>query len=316
VTRTRLRIGFAGTPDFAAISLKELINKEFKVEAVYTQPDRPAGRGRRLRPSPVKQLATRHGLAVLQPPSLRDTGVVDEMRALALDVLVVVAYGLILPPEILAAPKLGCINVHASLLPRWRGAAPVQRALLAGDEQTGVSIMLMDAGLDTGPILAQAACPIQADDTAGTLHDRLARTGADCLIETLERLGSDLAAHPQPVEGVSYAAKIDKAEARLDWTQPAGTLALQVRAFNPWPVANAEVAGLHLRVLEAQPVAGPTGDAGPGTICHCDGKTINIATGQGILRLQKVQLPGKKPISAADFINAHPRICNLGSGRQ
>ncbi len=247
-----LRVVFAGTPDFAASSLAAVLDSEHEVVAVYTQPDRPAGRGRKLTPSPVKQLAQGHGLPVYQPASLKDADAQAELAALNADVMVVVAYGLLLPQAVLDTPRLGCINVHASLLPRWRGAAPIQRAIEAGDSASGVTIMQMDAGLDTGAMLYEVRTPITSRTTGGDLHDRLAIQGANALVNVLDQLDSDsLEATPQPEEGVTYAAKLSKAEAELDFTQSAEQLARKIRAFNPWPVAWCTLGNDRLRLLMA-----------------------------------------------------------------
>lgn len=304
-----LRIVFAGTPDFAVPCLQACIASGHSVVAVYTQPDRPAGRGRKLSPSPVKQAALAAGLPVEQPDSLRDTEARSVLAAWQPDLLVVVAYGLILPRKVLATPRLGCWNVHASLLPRWRGAAPIQRAILAGDAETGVDLMQMEAGLDTGPVLLQRRTPITAEDTGGQLHDRLSLLGADVLAEGLCRLadGSLPAAAPQPEAGVSYAHKLDKAEARLDFSQSAQALEHKIRAFNPWPVAEAEVAGERLRIWAATVIEGHRPDQA-GQVLAASRAGIDIACGEQVLRLTTVQRPGGKPISAADYLNARPEL--------
>ena len=313
-----LKIVFAGTPEFAATALAALLDSRHEVVAVYTQPDRPAGRGRRLRPSPVKALALAHHLPVVQPESLREPAEQQALAAWGADVMVVAAYGLILPPEVLATPRLGCINIHASLLPRWRGAAPIQRAILAGDRETGVTIMQMDAGLDTGPMLARRACPIHDTDTAGSLHDRLATLGAEALLAVLEQLDEGgLVPEPQDEAQATYAAKIDKAEARLDWSRPAVELHRVVCAFNPWPVAfttacpGGDAAPLRLRVWAARPETGALGSpetpgAPPGTVLEAGPTGIRVACGTGALVLTELQPPGSKPMSAAAFHNGHP----------
>lgn len=293
-----LRVVFAGTPDFAVPTLEALIASGQQICAVYTQPDRPAGRGRRLTPSPVKCAAGE--LPVRQPASLRDRDTQAALAALEADLLVVVAYGLLLPRAVLAMPRLGCINVHASLLPRWRGAAPIQRALLAGDAETGISIMRMEAGLDTGPVYSRASLPIDAGMTAGQLHDALASLGATTLINTLPEIIAGTPPQAQDDCLACYADKLDKAEAWLDWQQGAVLLERQVRAFNPWPVAQTRLRGQILRIWRARALMG-VANASPGTILRQDPQGIEVATGDGILRLLEVQAPGKRAISAADF---------------
>lgn len=299
-----MRIVFAGTPDFAVPSLRAAVAGG-EVVAVYTQPDRPAGRGRGMAMSPVKREAAAAGIPVLQPQTLRDRQVQAQLRALQPDLLVVVAYGLILPRAVLSIPTHGCWNVHASLLPRWRGAAPIQRAIQAGDAHTGVCLMRMEAGLDTGPVLLQQATAIGADETGGQLHDRLAELGAQVLAEGLGllRAGQLPLAQPQPEAGVTYAHKLDKAEARLDWGRPAVELAATVRAFNPWPVAEGVVAGERLRIHRAVALD-QVHDAVPGTLRMAARDGIDIACGQGVLRLCVVQREGGRAITAADWLNA------------
>ncbi|AKC86497.1 methionyl-tRNA formyltransferase [Pseudoxanthomonas suwonensis] len=299
-----MRIVFAGTPDFAVPSLRAAA-RTGEVVAVYTQPDRPAGRGRGLAASPVKQEAVARGIPVLQPETLRGAEAQRELRALAPDLMVVVAYGLILPRAVLAIPAHGCWNVHASLLPRWRGAAPIQRAIQAGDAETGVCLMRMEAGLDTGPVLLEQATPIGPEETGGQLHDRLAEMGAQVLADGLGLLRAGLlpVPWPQPDDGVTYAHKLDKAEARLDWQRPAAELARTVRAFNPWPVAEATVAGERLRIHGAIALEAGHG-AEPGTLLAAGREGIDIACGQGVLRLRVVQRDGGRAITAADWLNA------------
>ncbi|MEJ2791030.1 MULTISPECIES: methionyl-tRNA formyltransferase [unclassified Pseudoxanthomonas] len=299
-----MRIVFAGTPAFAVPSLRAA-HAHHEVVAVYTQPDRPAGRGRGLTPSPVKLEAIQRGIPVLQPLSLRKKSTQDALREMQPDVMVVVAYGLILPQAVLDIPQYGCWNVHASLLPRWRGAAPIQRAIEAGDTETGVCLMQMEAGLDTGPVLLAQSMPIGPEDTGGQLHDRLSDLGAQVLRDALGllRAGVRLPPHPQAEEGVAYAHKLDKAEAKLDWSQPAGVLARKVRAFNPWPVAEAQVAGERLRIHGAV-VVDQSHDATPGTLLAAGRQGLDIACGVGVLRLRVVQREGGKAITAADYLNA------------
>ncbi|RYZ70291.1 MAG: methionyl-tRNA formyltransferase [Lysobacteraceae bacterium] len=299
-----MRIVFAGTPAFAVPSLRAA-HAYGEVVAVYTQPDRPAGRGRGLTPSPVKLEALQRGIPVLQPETLKGKTSQQALRDLAPDLLVVVAYGLILPRAVLEIPAFGCWNVHASLLPRWRGAAPIQRAIEAGDTETGVCLMQMEAGLDTGPVLLAMPTPIGAEETGGQLHDRLAELGAAVLADGLALRRADVkpVPWPQPAEGVTYAHKLDKAEARLDWNQPAALLARKVRAFEPWPVAEAVVAGERLRIHGAIALDLTHGFA-PGTLLAAGRQGIDIACGEGALRLRVVQREGGKAITAADYLNA------------
>lgn len=299
-----MRIVFAGTPEFAVSSLRAAA-RHHEVVAVYTQPDRPAGRGRGLAPSPVKLEAVARGIPVYQPESLKDAAAQQQLRDLQPDLMVVVAYGLILPKAVLAIPTHGCWNVHASLLPRWRGAAPIQRAIQAGDAKTGVCLMQMEAGLDTGPVLLHQELPIAATDTGGQLHDKLAELGAQVLSDGLGllRAGIKPIARPQPEQGVNYAHKLDKAEAKLDWAQDAGALARTVRAFDPWPIAEATLAGERVRIHGAVALEADHGQA-PGTVLAASRDGIDIACGQGALRLRVLQREGGKAITAADYLNA------------
>jgi methionyl-tRNA formyltransferase len=304
-----LRIIFAGTPDFSVPPLQALIDSEHQVIAVYTQPDRPAGRGRKLTPSPVKQLAMQHDIPVYQPPSLKSE---DEQQVLAdldADLMVVVAYGLLLPKAVLDAPRLGCINIHASLLPRWRGAAPIQRAILAGDSETGITIMQMDVGLDTGDMLYKKACTIAAEDTGSSLHDRLSLLGAEALMDILPAVAAGTAqGEVQDDALANYASKLNKAESRIDWSGSAQQIANQVRAFNAWPVAQTTLdrngEQQVLRIWNAFAEDAATG-AEPGRVLSCDKTGIRVATGDGVLCLTRVQLPGGKPMGVQDFVNAH-----------
>jgi methionyl-tRNA formyltransferase len=309
-----LRIAFAGTPDFSVPALEGLLGAGHSVVGVLTQPDRPKGRGRQIAASPVKAAALAHGIAVSQPLSLKDEAGRADLVAWRPDVLVVVAYGLILPPAALSIPRLGCINIHASLLPRWRGAAPIQRAILAGDVSTGVTIMLMGAGLDTGPVLLRKEVRIEAEETGGSLHDRLATLGGSTLIEALEGHASGtLRAIPQPAEGVTYAAKIEKAEALIDWKRDAVEIERQVRAFNPWPVAETRLDGEQLRVFEARVEEGvgrplhadslntrPIAD-NAGVIVAVRDDAVIVECGRGRLALRQLQRPGRRVVPAADF---------------
>ena len=309
MSRQPLRLVFAGTPEFAVPCLEACRASGARVAAVYTQPDRPAGRGRKLAPSPVKQAALAAGIAVEQPETLKTAQAQAALAAYAPDLIVVVAYGLILPRKLLAIPRLGCWYVHASLLPRWRGAAPIQRAILAGDAETGVDLMQMEAGLDTGPVLLEKRTPITRDDTGGTLHDRLAALGAEALAEGLRRVlaGETLHAAPQAAAGVLYAHKLDKAESALDFARPAITLERQVRAFDPWPGSDAQIAGERVRVWAARAIDGPS-KADAGTVIDAGRDGILIACGDGALRVTALQRAGGRRISAADYLNARPEL--------
>ena len=298
-----LDLVFMGTPAFAATILEGLIEAGHRILAAYSQPPRPAGRGHRLQPSPVQLLAERRGIETRCPSSLRAAETQAALAALCPDAAVVAAYGLILPPPILQIPRLGCLNVHASLLPRWRGAAPIQRALIAGDDATGITIMQMDEGLDTGPILLQQALPITADATAAGLSKALALLGSRLIGVTLDRLAAgDLLPRPQPEDGVSYAPKIRRAEARLDWRLPAAVLERRVRAFDPWPGAFFEVAGERIRVLTAASLPTDTA-AAPGTVLD---ERLSIACGEGALRPNRVQRSGRAPLETAAFLRGFP----------
>ena len=301
-----LRIVFAGTPEFAVPALRACATRG-EVVAVYTQPDRPAGRGRQLQMSPVKQAALELGLPVQQPLNFKSEEALDLLRSYEADLMVVVAYGLILPQAVLDAPRLGCWNVHASLLPRWRGAAPIQRAIAAGDTITGVCLMQMEKGLDTGPVLLQLKTPIGAKDNGGSLHDRLSQLGAEVLRDglTLARAGMSLQAEAQPEAGVTYARKIEKSEAKLAWDLSAKALADQIRAFNPWPVSETELQGERVRVYQAQILAEDSGKP-PGTVLAAGKAGIDIACGQGVLRLLALQRDGGRVQSASEYLNARP----------
>ena len=292
-----MKLIFAGTPEFAAQALQAIIAAGHEVALVLTQPDRAAGRGMVLRASPVKGLALAAGIEVLQPQTLKDAATQERIRAIAAEVIVVAAYGLILPQAVLEMPRLGCLNIHASLLPRWRGAAPIQRAIMAGDAETGICIMQMDAGLDTGPVLLCGRLPIDRSDTAASLHDKLARLGARLIVEALA--GLPLSAQPQAETGVTYAAKIGKDEAGLDWRLPAAMLAARVRAFNPFPGACCALGGDLFKLWRADAVDG-TGL--PGEILSADRDGLVIACGDGALRVTELQKAGGKRLSAAQFL--------------
>jgi len=305
IAPARLRLAFAGTPAFALPALDACLASGHDVLGVWTQPDRPAGRGRQLAASPVKQRALDAAVPVFQPRSLKGPRAQRELAAQGLDLLIVVAYGLILPPAVLALPRFGCWNLHASLLPRWRGAAPIQRALLTGDAETGVCLMQMEAGLDTGPVLHRTVTPIDDADTSGTLHDRLAALGADLLTLGLTQLArGDLpSAQPQPDIGATYAAKLDKVEAKLDLDRPAVDLARAVRALQPWPVAEIVLGGERLRLHAAQALSG-SANAEPGTRVALSAAGVDVATADGVLRITRLQRDGGRVISAADYANA------------
>lgn len=297
-----LRIVFAGTPEFAARHLQALLDAGHPVVGVYTQPDRPAGRGQKLMPSPVKQLASQHNIPLFQPSSLRDPMAQAELAALRPDLLLVVAYGLILPQAVLDIPRLGCINSHASLLPRWRGAAPIQRAIQAGDGESGVTLMQMEAGLDTGPMLCKVTTPISTEETAGSLHDRLAELGAQAMAAAIGPLvRGELRGEKQDDSLATYAHKLNKDEARIDWQQPATELDRQIRAFNPWPISHAQLNGETVKVLSAVPeqASGPAG-----TILSANKDGLTVACGEGALRLTRLQMPGGKALAFADLFNS------------
>jgi len=296
-----MKLIFAGTPEFAAQALQAIVGAGNEVALVLSQPDRPAGRGMTLQASPVKKLALENGIEVFQPLSLKDPAAQQKIAAVGAEVMVVAAYGLILPQVVLDLPRFGCLNIHASLLPRWRGAAPIQRALLAGDTATGVCIMQMEAGLDTGPVLLREAFPIAADDTSATLHDRLAALGAKLVVEALGML--PLPAEPQPAEGVTYAHKIEKAEAIIDWKRSAAELDRHLRAFNPFPGAQALFAGQTVKLWRATPVAA-SGEIGQ--ILAVDRSTVVVACGEGALAISELQKAGGKRLPVQQFLAGHP----------
>ncbi len=302
-----MRIIFAGTPDFAAVALQALLDSPHEIVAVYTQPDRPAGRGRKLKPGPVKALAQHHDIPVCQPISLKSEEEQIILKGWQADVMVVAAYGLILPEAVLKIPRYGCLNIHASLLPRWRGAAPIQRAILAGDKETGVTIMQMDVGLDTGDMLLKESCPIQTMDTAQDLHDRLAIMGSHGLLQILDQLPDGLHPEKQNEQQACYAQKLDKAEARLDWQQSATQLARQIQAFNPWPIAQTKLGDKIIRIWQAE-VLDDQSDAKPGSLIKSDKTGFNVACGKGVLRITLLQLPGGKAMDSAALLNGHPNL--------
>jgi methionyl-tRNA formyltransferase len=303
-------LAFAGTPEIARTVLESLIHADqHTVEVVLTQPDRPAGRGRKIKQSEVKLCALEHNIPVLQPATSK------ELKAESLnncDLMLVVAYGLIITPEILATPKYGCINIHTSLLPRWRGAAPIQRAIEAGDNETGITVMQMDSGLDTGPMLKQISCPIHPDDTGGTLHDRLATLGANCINDLLTNIMlSEIKAIEQDSSKATYAHKISKQEAQIDWTRPARELERKIRAFNPFPIAYAVINDINIRLWEAHIKPAPD-NLIAGTILN-NKSSLDIMTGGGVLAITQLQLPGKRIVSAKDFLNGHPDFISRNS---
>lgn len=296
-----MRLIFAGTPEFAAQALSAIVEAGHEVALVLTQPDRPAGRGMSLQPSAVKKVAQAHGIEVFQPLTLKDGEAQAKIAAIGAEVMVVAAYGLILPQAVLDLPRFGCINIHASLLPRWRGAAPIQRALLAGDGETGVCIMQMEAGLDTGPVLLRGAFPVEPGDTTATLHDRLAGLGAKLVVEALGRL--PLPSEPQPADGVTYAHKIEKAEALIDWSKPAVEVDRHIRAFNPFPGAQALFNGQTVKLWAAKPV---NGKGQIGAILAVDRSHVVIACGEGALAVSELQKAGGKRLPVQQFLAGHP----------
>lgn len=298
-----MRLIFAGTPHFAAAALQALLDAGHEIVAVLTQPDRPAGRGMQLQPSPVKQLAVERGLPVLQPLTLKQPEIQQQLAEFGADVMVVAAYGLILPQVVLDTPRFGCLNIHASLLPRWRGAAPIQRAILAGDDETGVTIMQMDAGLDTGDMLLKTHCPITQAETAQTLHDKLATQGAEAIVTALGKL-AELEPELQNNQLATYAAKLSKAEAQLDWTQAAEQLARAVRGYNPVPVASAPCKDTSIKLWRASVCNELSGT--PGAVLRVDKNGIVVACGKGALRLEVLQRPGGKALPAAQFLQGFP----------
>jgi methionyl-tRNA formyltransferase len=310
-----LKIVFAGTPEFAVPSLQALIDSPHQVAAVYTQPDRPSGRGRRLTASPVKRLAAAHRIPVHQPTSLKKAVEQERLQTLDPDLMVVAAYGLILPAAVLAIPRRGCLNVHASLLPRWRGASPIAHAILAGDDVTGITIIQMNAALDAGAMLSWAECPIEPHDTAQSLHDRLSTLGALTLMDALNRLlHNESTPAEQAPERVTYAPKLDKTAAEVDWQQPAQRLERMIRAYNPWPMAYTYLEDAPLRLWRALVING-TAVQPPGTVLSANREGIDVACGEGVLRLTCIQRPGGRPLEVDDYLNAHPIRAGIRLGK-
>lgn len=308
-----LRIVFAGTPDFAALHLAALLSSEHEVIAVYTQPDRPAGRGKKLTASPVKTIALEHDIPVYQPENFKSDEAKQQLAELDADIMVVVAYGLLLPQAVLDTPKLGCINVHGSILPRWRGAAPIQRSIWAGDKETGVTIMQMDIGLDTGDMLKIATLPIEPTDTSASMYDKLAELGPEALVDCLAEIANGSAiAEKQDDALANYAKKLSKEEARIDWSQDAERIERCVRAFNSWPMSHFSVADNSIKVWQSR-VADQTTDKPAGTILQADKTGIYVATGNGVLVLEQLQVPGKKAMSVQDILNSRASWFEVGS---
>jgi methionyl-tRNA formyltransferase len=308
-----VKIIFAGTPDFAAAHLRALIDcGQHEIVAVYTQPDRPAGRGKKLTASAVKQLASEQGLTVLQPPSLKEADAQQQLASFAADLMIVVAYGLILPQAVLDTPRLGCINVHGSLLPKWRGAAPIQRAVEAGDDETGICIMQMDAGLDTGPVISVARCAIEATDTSGSVYQKLSALGAPTLLAALEKLASGVAVAEQQDDSQStYASKIDKAEALIDWATPAETLARKVRAFNPFPATFSHIGGERVKIWAASANNVDSGQA-VGAIVAASDQGILVQTASGQLLISEIQLAGKSKMPVSELLKSKAKLFAAG----
>ena len=301
----RLRIIFAGTPDFSVPALEALIDSGHEVVAVYTQPDRPAGRGRKLKASPVKEVALKNNISIYQPESLKEKSEQEKIAQLKPDLMVVVAYGLLLPETVLSIPEFGCLNIHASILPRWRGAAPIQRAILEGDSESGISIMQMDIGLDTGDVLTIATCPIEKNETGGSLHDKLAMLGAQPLLDVLAQLkNGSVKPVKQKDNDACYAKKLSKEEALIDWNKPVTEIDRMIRAFNPWPVAFTTLDDKNMRIWSAT-MLDKNSDKKPGTVLSCNKDGLDVATGQGVLHIEKLQMPGGRAMSASEFINAH-----------
>ena len=303
-----MRLVFAGTPDFAATALKSLLQTDHQIVGVYSQPDRPSGRGRKLVPSPVKQVALDADIPVFQPDTLKTPEAQAQLQALDADVMIVAAYGLILPRAVLDIPRHGCLNIHASLLPRWRGAAPIQRAIAAGDRETGITIMQMDAGLDTGDMLLKSATPIEASDTGGSLHDRLAVMGGQAIVDALKALETGtLTTEPQNNQKACYAQKLTKEEGHIDWTEDASSINRTIRAFTPWPGTYTDAGNLRVRIHAAE-VIDITSDRHPGTVADRTRDGIDVACGLDLLRITRLQLPGSRAQSVSDLINGGKAI--------
>ena len=309
----KLNIIFAGTPDFAAKHLSALLNSGHNVIAVYTQPDRPAGRGKRLTASAVKELAVQHNIAVYQPESFKEANSIGQLSALNADLMIVVAYGLLLPKAVLVIPRLGCLNVHGSLLPRWRGAAPIQRAIWAGDAETGVTIMQMDEGLDTGDMLSKVSCPIASDETSASLYEKLALQAPQVLVDTINQLvKGELQAEKQDQQFANYAKKMSKTEALIDWSDDAVFIERCIRAFNPWPISYFMLGGNAIKVRQASLLANQS-EAPAGTIIAADKKGIQVTTGAAIINLEVLQLAGKKALPVQDILNSRRELFALGT---
>ena len=308
-----MKIIFAGTPDFAAAHLQALLNcDQHQIVAVYTQPDRPAGRGKKLTPSPVKQLASKHHIDVFQPPSLKDSEAQQQLADLDADIMVVVAYGLLLPQAVLDIPRLGCINVHGSLLPKWRGAAPIQRALEAGDKETGICIMQMDAGLDTGPVISVARCAIEDTDTSGSVYEKLSELGAPTLLAALTKIDKGVAVAEQQDDSLStYAPKIDKSEALIDWSTPAEEISRRVRAFNPFPATFSYIAGDRVKIWAAIAIDANS-DQPSGTIIDASAQGIAVQTGNGQLLISEIQLAGKSKMPVSELLKSKAELFASG----
>lgn len=312
----KLNIIFAGTPDFAAKHLSVLLESEFNVVAVYTQPDRPAGRGKKLTASAVKEVAVAHNIPVYQPENFKEAGSVEQLAALNADLMIVVAYGLILPKVVLETPRLGCLNVHGSLLPRWRGAAPIQRAIWAGDSETGVTIMQMNEGLDTGDMLSKVSCPIASDETSASLYEKLAQLAPQVLVDTVKQLAAgQLKAEVQDENLANYAKKLSKAEALIDWSREGAFIDRCIRAFNPWPMSYFMLSGKAVKVHKASLLT-VSSDKAPGTIISADKKGIQVVTGSGGLNLEVIQLAGKKAMPVQDILNARRELFAPGTNLQ